>query len=105
MEAARETAGKPELAEVLHFDLRFLADHCTAGRLKYPDHDGRPNWTLGGKPDAEYLNAATRHLAALVQGEEWDPELGTHHAAAVAWNMLVLLTNNRQWFPIQVGPQ
>lgn len=101
-EAARHNAGKPELSQV--FDmlpmLVALAEHMTAGRQKYPDlPDGRPNWTLGGKPDREYLDAATRHLAALARGEELDAETGTHHAAAVVWNMGALLTCNRQPAP------
>ena len=95
-EAKRDNAGKSELAELFHFDLEWLADHCTAGRLKYPDSTpGVPNWTLGGKPDEEYTNAIARHLAKFVRGEEMDEELGTHHLAAVAWNALALLTCNR----------
>jgi hypothetical protein len=97
-EALRHNKGKPELAQLFHFDLRWLADHMSAGRVKYPDTaPGVPNWTLGGKPDAEYLDAAARHLAHLVQGEDYDIELGTHHAAAVAWNMLAMLTCNRDY--------
>ncbi len=95
--ALRDNSGKPELSQVLHFDLEWLADHMAAGRAKYPDSDGVPNWKKGGKPDQEYLDSASRHLAALVNGEEYDPELGTHHAAAVAWNMLALLTCNRTY--------
>ncbi len=95
-EALRDNAGKPELGEVFWFRLEWLAEHCAAGRLKYPDTDeGIPNWTLGGKPDQEYTDAAARHLAAFVRGEEWDSETGTHHLAAVAWNALALLTCNR----------
>lgn len=96
MKAERDNEGKPELSQIFHFEkgMEELAAHCSAGRAKYPDVDGVPNWTLGGKPDQEYLDAATRHLGALVRGETHDPELGTHHAAAVAWNMLALLTLN-----------
>lgn len=94
--ALRDNAGKaPLVTELAWFNWDYLADHCAAGRLKYPDVDGKPNWTLGGKPDAEYLNAAGRHLQALGRGEEIDPETGTHHAAAVQWNMGALLTMNR----------
>tara|TARA_R110000787_G_scaffold211213_1_gene320923 strand:+ start:201 stop:548 length:348 start_codon:yes stop_codon:yes gene_type:complete len=94
--AARHNEGKPELSQLLHFKegLEALAEHCAVGRSKYPDVDGVPNWILGGKPDQEYLDAAVRHLAAIVQGEEVDPETGTLHAAAVAWNMLTLMTVN-----------
>ena len=90
---------KPELSEVLWFDvgLALLADHCAEGRKKYPDTPlGKPNWTLGGKDDEEYTNAAARHLVKFVRGEEYDPESDTHHLAAVAWNVLALLTCNRR---------
>ena len=95
-EASRHNEGKPQLSQLHHFKagLEALAEHCTAGRGKYPDVDGVPNWTLGGKPDSEYLDAAERHLGAIVRGETHDVETGTLHAAAVAWNMLALITLN-----------
>ena len=97
-EASRHNEGKPELSQLFHFEkgLEALAAHCAAGRDKYPDVDGVPNWTLGGKPDQEYLDAATRHLGAIVRGEVYDQETGTLHAAAVAWNMLALITLNHE---------
>ena len=87
---------EPELSQLFYFKagLEALAAHCSAGRSKYPDVDGRPNWTLGGKPDQEYLDSATRHLASLVRGETHDPETHTLHAAAIAWNMLAMITLN-----------
>ena len=97
-EAKRYNEGKPEISQLMHFDLEWLADHMQAGRDKYPDtEEGTPNWKLGGKPDQEYLDSMSRHLAAFVRGEEFDPELGTHHLAAVAWNALALLTCNREY--------
>lgn len=92
--ATRHNSGKPELSQLCHFRLDALAAHCTAGRLKYPDVEGIPNWTLGGKPDQEYLDAACRHIVKHVIGEVYDAETGTMHAAAVAWNMLAMITNN-----------
>lgn len=92
--AARHNAGKPELAQLHHFRLETLAAHVSAGRAKYPDIDGVPNWTFGGKPDSEYLDAADRHIGRIVRGEIYDDETGTMHAAAVAWNMLAMITNN-----------
>jgi hypothetical protein len=96
LKAARDNTGKPQLSQLFHFKdgLNALAAHCSAGREKYPDVDGVPNWLLGGKPDQEYLDSACRHLAALVQGEHVDGETGTLHAAAVAWNMLAMVTLN-----------
>jgi len=95
-EALRYNDGKPDLEQVMWFDLSYLAEHCAVGRTKYPDRGGKPNWTLGGKPDSEYVNSMLRHIAAFVQGEELDSETSTHHMAAVAWNALALLTNNRK---------
>ena len=96
--AKRETKGKANLAQLLLFlpALQELAAHCDAGRVKYTDAaPGVPNWTLGGKPDEEYLNAALRHLGAIINGEEYDAELGTTHAAAVLWNLCAYVTCNK----------
>lgn len=95
--ALRHNEGKPELGQVLWFDLEWLAAHMAAGRAKYPDDSGRPNFMKGGKPDQEYTDAMARHLKAFVTGEEFDGELHTHHLAAVAWNALALLTLNRNF--------
>ncbi len=106
--ALRDNYGKSELSQLLHFlpALQELADHCSAGRLKYPDTDGVPNWLLGGKPESEYLDAAMRHLAAIVQGDVFDGELGTTHAAAVIWNLCVYVTCNTGYRePLYVEPK
>ena len=99
-EAARDNAGKAPIAtELGWFDWDWVAAHAAAGRLKYPDVDGRPNWTLGGKPDGEYLNAIARHNQRLVRGEVYDPETGTSHAAAIVMNAMMMLTNNYSGWP------
>jgi hypothetical protein len=95
--ANRDNAGKPALSEVLYWPqaLAEWAAHAQAGRAKYPDAEpGVPNWTLGGKPDDEYLNAAMRHLSQMRKGEDYDAELGTTHAAAVIWNIATLVQCN-----------
>ena len=93
--AARKNEGKPQMSEIGWFNLKHLADHCAAGRAKYPDTpDGQPNWTLGGKPDTEYLDAIYRHWEKAVRGEPIDAETQTYHLAAIAWNALACLTNN-----------
>lgn len=53
--AHRDNAGKPELSQLHHFRLDALAAHVSAGRAKYPDRDGRPNWTKGGSLTANTL--------------------------------------------------
>lgn len=101
-QAARHNESKPALSEILHWPqaLAEWAAHAQAGRAKYPDAEpGVPNWTLGGKPDDEYLDAAMRHLVAMKRGENYDPELGTTHAAAVIWNVSTLVQCNRNGRP------
>lgn len=98
---ARHNTGKPELSQLNHFRLEALAAHVAAGRDKYPDVDGQPNWKLGGKPDQEYLDAAHRHLTSFVRGEVYDGETGTMHLAAVAWNALACITNNYDEHPVK----
>ena len=96
-EALRDNNGKPELSQILFFDtaLDHLAMVMSQGRYKYKDSEpGVPNWTVGGKPDEEYLDSAIRHLRALIKGEFYDADLGTAHAAHIVWNLLALLANN-----------
>lgn len=103
MPSARHNHGKPTLSDVFHWPKALTAwvAHATMGRIKYPDvKEDVPNWTLGGKPDAEYINAATRHLMALRQGDIYDPETGTMHAAAVLWNMATMLQCNYGDVPV-----
>ena len=96
-QAKRYNEGKAPLAQVLWFKrgLEQLAWHMEAGRIKYTDVDGVPNFMLGGKPDEEYTDAAMRHLMAFVNGEEIDAETGTEHLSAVVWNVFALQTLNR----------
>ena len=122
-EALRDNTGKPKLSELHWFGpgLVHLALHCERGRLKYPDvklYGGQgskefdagpyhelalveqgelvlvPNWTLGGKPDAEYLDAIERHAGCHVRGELYSPDMGTLHLIAIAWNALACVANN-----------
>ena len=95
--ALRANTGKPEVSQIRFFGsaLNKLAKVMMQGRLKYPDSEpGVPNWTLGGKPDSEYLDAADRHITKFVKGEHFDDEVGTHHLAHAVWNLLALLENN-----------
>lgn len=60
------------------------------GAEKYGEH----NWKLFAKEEGwkgRYLAAAMRHLVAILDGEELDPESGLHHAAHAASNTLMLL--------------
>jgi hypothetical protein len=106
-EAARHNTGKPELSEIFWFDMEYLADHLAAGRAKYPDaEDGTPNFMLGGKPDKEYDDCIARHVKAIKRGEFIDPETGTPHYAAIAWNSMAALTLNHPyegWERVDIG--
>lgn len=61
------------------------ADHCTKGRLKYPDPEpGVPNWTLaqGEAELARFRESALRHFEAWLRGERDED-----HAAGVFFNI------------------
>jgi len=95
--AARDNSSKPPMENLGHFrrGLEGLAHHAAQGQLKYADTEpGVPNWTLGGKPDGEYIGAIIRHALKLAAGEWYDKELGSTHADAIAWNATVLTTCN-----------
>lgn len=94
--ALRDNNAKPPVHLLGHFrqGLEALAHHAYQGQQKYPNKGDKPNWMLGGKPDAEYLGAAMRHLLKMQGGEWYDEELGTSHAAAVMWNMAALTVCN-----------
>jgi hypothetical protein len=51
---------------------------------------GIHNWRKG-QPLSELLNSASRHIAAVVTGEDIDPKSKRYHLAHAAWNVLVAL--------------
>jgi len=62
-----------------------LAAHYERGAKKYADR----NWEKGmawGKCFA----SLQRHAWAWMNGEDRDPETGTHHMISVAWNAIAL---------------
>lgn len=79
--------GKPRYDLVPPEAMDALADHYRKGAQKYTDR----NWERGmawGKCFASMM----RHAWAWLRGEEIDPETGTHHMIAVAWNAIALYT-------------
>lgn len=67
-----------------------LAEHYGKGERKYPsDADGTPNWSKG-YAWSKSTQAAMRHLAAFIAGEDLDTETGQKHVIAVAWHMFTL---------------
>lgn len=70
--------------------LRMLAEHYGRGANKYPRVADTDNWRLGF-PFSSSIAALQRHLNAYTTGEDYDPELGSHHLVAVAWHAFTLL--------------
>ncbi|GAC1500211.1 MAG: hypothetical protein NVS1B6_06420 [Steroidobacteraceae bacterium] len=71
--------------------LDALAEHYGRGALKYADR----NWERGmgwGKCFASLM----RHGWAWMRGEDCDPETGSHHMIAVAWNAIALFTYHQR---------
>ena len=81
--------GKPIMSLVPGMFRTLLAEHMTAAQIKYP-RDGWKQWEHG---EALCLDAMDRHTQAIMDGEVYDPELGTEHYIAVAWNAMAAM-----WF-------
>lgn len=90
--AARDNSGKPQMGFVLDFPIAMeaLCRVKELGAVKYE----RDNWKKGGKPDAEYYDAAMRHLFAAKRGELCADDSGCLHLAHAAWNILALIELN-----------
>ena len=85
------TTGAEKGQKLARFDLipevplYALAEHYGRGATKYEDH----NWRRG-HPWSIAFAALNRHLWAWWNGEDIDPELGSHHLDAVAWHAFTL---------------
>lgn len=66
--------------------LRLVAEVLTFGAQKYGDNNWRKMEDLG-----RYRHAMVRHLLAVLEGEDVDPESGKRHMAHIATNALFLL--------------
>jgi len=53
---------------------------------KYPDIDGKPNFQSGIQT-TRLLDSCLRHLLALIDGENEDPDSGYDHAAHMLCNL------------------
>lgn len=83
--ALRYDEDKPEVDLVPPEAILALAQHYTRGARKYE----RRNWEKGMAWSRCY-NSLMRHALAWMGGEDRDPETGTHHMIAVAWNAIAL---------------
>lgn len=67
-----------------------LGEHYTIAEAKYPSEateDGSlfPNWAKGQLMESFLIDSALRHYYAYLNGEDFDPDFGSHHMVAVAW--------------------
>lgn len=90
----RLDAGKPRYDLIPGEFMDALAMHFTVGARKYQDR----NWERG-MAWCRCFSSMMRHGWAWMRGEDIDPETGSHHMVAVAWNACVLFTYARR----QVG--
>lgn len=70
--------------------LTQVAEHYGKGAAKYADR----NWERGYDWSLSFA-ALQRHAWAFWQGEDFDPETGSHHLAGVAFHALALLEFGR----------
>lgn len=82
-EAKRHNKGKPKWSLIHWASLIPLVRVLEFGALKY----GKDNWTKGLK-DEETLESLSRHLFALMDGEEIDEESGISHIGHIMANAM-----------------
>lgn len=85
MEAARFDEGKSRYFLLPQDGVDALTRHYGVGAGKYGDF----NWEKGMAHSRVY-DSLQRHAAAWRRGEDFDPENGSLHMIAVAWNALTL---------------
>jgi hypothetical protein len=79
--------GKPRFDLLPPEALEALAAHYGAGAKKYADR----NWERG-MAWCKCFASMMRHGWAWMRGEDFDPETGSHHMVAVAWNAIAIFT-------------
>jgi hypothetical protein len=89
MKAFRYNKRKPKLGYILYLKkaVTLICRIFEGGEHKY----NKLNWRLGGRDTDEYIDSAMRHLIAFRNGEDLDPEFGTHHVGHAVWNLMVWL--------------
>lgn len=79
--AVRDAAdGKGIPSRIPPIAIRKLAKRFEDGAIKYPDHDGIPNW-MRGIPLSRFFDAVCRHAMQAAEGDAREDHLG-----AVLWN-------------------
>ena len=86
---AKLDSGKPLAGVLLEFSraLEAVVAVGTFGANKY----SRSGWMSVQDGERRYTDAMMRHLLKHGQGEEFDPEHGIEHLAAVIWNACAAL--------------
>jgi hypothetical protein len=80
--------------------MEALAWHYLLGARKYE----RRNWELGMNW-CRCFGSMMRHAWAWMRGEDFDPETGSHHMIAVAWNAIALFTYATRGIGVDDRPQ
>jgi hypothetical protein len=84
----KEKDGKPDWSIMPFNEMEYALRVFEYGVKKY----GGPFTYRAGIPISELLSAAMRHLIAIQNGEEIDPESGQPHAAHVVTNGLMMIS-------------
>lgn len=88
--ATRHNEGKPKWSLVDFKALEGLVRVLEFGSAKYGDYNYKK-----GFPRKEIMDSLLRHIFAILNGEEIDPESGLSHVAHIQANAMFLgLTNN-----------
>lgn len=89
--STNEVTGGQKATKLARFDLIppgplvALAEHYGKGSEKYADR----NWELGYEWGKSFA-AMMRHAWLFWNGEDIDPETGSHHLTAVAWHAFAM---------------
>ena len=86
--ARKADAGKPPFDLIPPAALRSIAHVLGHGAAKYGAHNWRSD---GGMHYTRLIASAYRHLVAIHEGEDIDPESNMPHAAHLACNAIMLL--------------
>ncbi len=79
--------GKPRYDLIPPEFMDALATHYGRGAAKYQDR----NWERGMNW-SKCFASLMRHAWSWMRGQDFDPENGTHHMVAVAWNAIAIYT-------------
>ena len=99
----KKDAGKLRYDLIPYASLDEVVKVLTLGNKKYPEPE--QNWLVNSAPSdvARYEAAIMRHMSAVFQGEEFDPEMGTDHLAHVACNCLFIMAIKAKWHQVNVN--